>query len=55
MTTEQRVRVSEATRSLDIGANLIGRWHRQFTEEPSGIRPIGEEPKHTQLQYATAC
>ena len=29
--------------SLDVGANLIGRWRRQFEEEASGVRLSGDE------------
>jgi len=36
--TEQGYKISEAARSLDIGANLLGRWCRQFEEEASGAR-----------------
>lgn len=38
LVTEQGYRISEAARSLDIGANLLGRWRRQFEEEASGAR-----------------
>ena len=27
----------------DVGANLIGRWRRQFEEEASGVRLSGDE------------
>ena len=30
-------------RPLDVGANLIGRWRRQFEEEASGVRLSGDE------------
>lgn len=43
LVTEQGYKLSEAARSLDIGANLIGRWHRQFEEEAAGTRLTGEE------------
>ena len=36
LVTEQGYKISEAARSLDIGANLLGRWRRQFEEEASG-------------------
>jgi len=36
--TEQGYKISEAARSLDIGANLLGRWRREFEEEASGAR-----------------
>ena len=36
-------RFQEAARSLDVGANLIGRWRRQFEEEASGVRLSGDE------------
>ncbi len=38
LVTEQGYKISEAARSLDIGANLLGRWRRQFEEEASGSR-----------------
>ena len=38
LVTEQGYKISEAARSLDIGANLLGRWLRQFEEEASGLR-----------------
>ena len=38
LVTEQGYKVSEAARSLDIGANLLGRWCRQFKEEAAGAR-----------------
>ncbi len=36
--TEQGYKISEAARSLDIGDNLVRRWHREFEEEASGAR-----------------
>ena len=38
LVTEQGYKISEVARSLDIGANLLGRWRRQFEEEASGAR-----------------
>ena len=38
LVTEQGSKISEAARSLDIGANLLGRWRRQFEEEGLGVR-----------------
>ncbi len=38
LVTEQGYKISEAARSLDIGANLLRRWRRQFEEEASGAR-----------------
>ena len=43
LVTEQGYTISGAARSLDIGANLLGRWRRQFEEEASGIRLNGDE------------
>jgi transposase len=43
LVTQQGYKISEADRSLDIGANLIGRWRRQFEDEVSGVRLSGEE------------
>jgi transposase len=36
LVTEQGYKISEAARSLGVGANLIGRWRRQFADEASG-------------------
>ena len=33
LVVEQGYKISEAARSLDIGANLLGRWKREFEEE----------------------
>ena len=41
--TEQGYKIAEAARSLDIGANLLGCWRRQFEEEASGIRLSADE------------
>ena len=38
LVTEQGYKISEAARGLEIGANLLGRWRRQFEEEASGSR-----------------
>ena len=38
LVTEQGYKISEAARSLGVGANLLGRWRRQFEEEASGVR-----------------
>ena len=43
LVTEQGYKISEAARSLDVGANLIGGWRRQFEDEASGMRLSGEE------------
>ncbi len=38
LVTEQGYKISEAARSLDIGAGLLGRWRREFAEQSSGSR-----------------
>ncbi len=38
LVNEQGYKISEAARSLDIGATLLGRWRREFEEEASGSR-----------------
>ena len=43
LVTEQGYKISEAARSLDIGAGLLGRWRREFAEQASGSRLSGEE------------
>lgn len=41
--TEQGYKVADAARSLDVNANLIGRWRQQFEAEASGTGLTGEE------------
>jgi transposase len=36
LVTEQGYSVAEAARSLDVGANLLGRWKRQQEEQVGG-------------------
>lgn len=36
LVTEQGYSLAEASRSLDVGANLIGRWKRAFEKQASG-------------------
>jgi len=36
LVTEQGYSVAEAARSLDVGANLLGRWKRQHEEQVGG-------------------
>ncbi len=43
LVTEQGYKISDAARSLAIGANLLRRWQRQFEEEASGARLSGDE------------
>jgi transposase len=43
LVTEQGYTIAEAARSLEVGANLIGRWRRQFADEASGTRLTGDE------------
>ena len=43
LVTDQGYKVAEAARNLDVNANLIGRWRRQFEEEASGSRRTGDE------------
>ncbi len=43
LVTEQGYKISEAARSLDIGDNLLWRWHRDFEEEASGARLNADE------------
>ena len=53
LVTDQGYKIAEAARSLDVNANLIGRWRRQFEKEASGARLTGdekEELKRQQLQ-----
>ena len=41
--TEQGYRITQAARSLDIGANLLGRWKHQFEAQAIGIRLSADE------------
>ena len=34
--TEQGYLIAEATRSLDVGANLLGRWKREYEAQARG-------------------
>jgi len=43
LVTEQGYKIAEAARSLDIGANLLGRWRRQLEEEARGTRLNADE------------
>ena len=43
LVTEQGYKNSEAARSLDVGANLIENWRRQFEEETSRVRLSADE------------
>jgi transposase len=36
LVNEQGYTIAEASRSLGVGANLIGRWRRQFVEGAAG-------------------
>ena len=41
---QQGYKISEAARSLDVGANLIGRWRRHLRKNP-GVRLSGMNVK----------
>jgi len=43
LVTEQGYKISEAARSLDIGAGLLGRWRREFEADASGSRLSADE------------
>ena len=43
LVTEQGYKISEAARSLDIGAGLLGQWRREFEEDASGSRLSADE------------
>lgn len=43
LVTEQGYKIAEAARSLDIGDNLLRRWHREFEEEAAGTRLSADE------------
>ena len=36
LVTEQGYSIAEAARSLDIGANILGRWKREYEARASG-------------------
>jgi transposase len=48
LVTEQGYTIAAAARSLEVGANLIGRWCREFADEASGARLGGEEKEELQ-------
>jgi transposase len=41
--TEQGYKISEAARNLGIGANMLGRWKKEFEEEVNGSRLPSDE------------
>ena len=43
LVTEQGYKVTEAAQSLDINANQLHRWKREFSEETSGVRLNADE------------
>jgi transposase len=36
LVTEQGYSIAEAARSLDVGANLLGRWKREYEAQARG-------------------
>ena len=48
LVTEQGCKISEAARSLDIGANLLRRWRQQLAEAASGARLSMDEREELQ-------
>ena len=47
LVTEQRYKISEAARNLDIGSNVLSRWKREL-EGQKTAKPIGLD-KETEL------
>lgn len=43
LVTDQGYKVSEAARSLGVGANLLRRWRQRFEDEASGVRLSEDE------------
>ncbi len=43
LVTEQRYKLTEASRSLGIDSNMPGRWKREFDQQASGIRLSHDE------------
>ena len=41
--TEQGYKIAQAARSLDIGANLLGRWKHQFEAQATDVRLGADE------------
>ena len=51
LVTEQGYSIAEAARSLEVGANLLGRWKRQHEEQTSGeALNLGEREELKQLR-----
>jgi transposase len=51
LVTEQGYSVAEAARSLDVGANLLGRWKRQHEEQVGGeVLNLDEREELKQLR-----
>ena len=43
LVTEQGYKLTEAARSVDANANLLGKWRDRFAEETAGTRLTGDE------------
>lgn len=43
LVTEQGYKISETARNLGIGANMLGRWKKEFEEEANGSRLPSDE------------
>ena len=43
LVTEQGYKLSEAARSVDVNANLLGKWRDRFVEEAAGTRLTGDD------------
>lgn len=51
LVTEEGYKISEAARNLGIGANMLGRWKKEFEQEASGSRlPEGERAELNRLR-----
>ena len=49
--TQQGYSIAEAARSLDVGANLLGRWKRQHEEQTGGeVLNLDERDELKQLR-----
>ncbi len=53
---DQGYSLAEAGRSLDVGANLIGRWVQQLEQERSGVTPSSKAmtPEQQRIQELEA-
>ena len=59
MTTEQGLTIAQVSRDLGVSANMLGRWKKQYTEDPGfafpgkgNLKPQDEELRRLRRENA---